>query len=264
MSPPTSRTLYDAATPGIPTLTPYYYHWDDILAAIYELNKGALEECIRPAGVYFIILIRKGEIPRGVVSEQALNGFVQEWAMALDLAYFFGNLLRHIEIKSCDDKTMGPRLGIYNYEEREIWLMETIEPGEQWDTSLAIQLIVTLLHEMMHAFFAMFLREELFRVSARHGGISERRHGAPWANAMVISGDSTKKEVPFPMDIPIFLSVATCMEADFWRPTPEEMRLWGASEYDIYKWQERSPPRQEFPLSVLIVLVLLGCIILFL
>lgn len=92
---------------------------------------------------------------------------------------------------------MAGRLGFYDHARQEIWLQGTMKLGEHWDLKLAIELTASLLHELMHAFFGIFLREELFHVSARLGGNGKKGYGKPWVDPMVICGDALKREVPF-------------------------------------------------------------------
>lgn len=245
----------------LPTLILYSYHWDDLLSTFEQDTRLPLEARCNRAGRYFINIIRNGEIPEGVVTEQDLQIFITNWAISLDLLFFFRNLFRHIKIRFGDENELGgsfvSTLGFWSNERKELVLKKTLKPGDQWNRKRAISFIGTLFHKMMHAFFGIFLREDLLTISPSQGGCGWSGHGRPWANAMLTVGESLKKEVPFSMNVPIFYSVYNSMKSEYWKPTPDELRKWGASEAEVI-WANRLEPWQRLVLAWLLGLFFLG------
>lgn len=94
----------------------------------------------------------------------------------------------------------------------------------------------TLLHEMMHGFFAVFTREDAYGISPLNGGLGMDHHGPPWANAMEAVQTSLNQVLPFHIDGGIVHSVKESLTAYGLWASGSDMFRWGASESEIRDW----------------------------
>lgn len=71
-------------------------------------------------------------------------------------------------------------LGYWSYEITAIRLQPIPRPGEHWKKDDAIEFISTLLHEMLHAYFAASVHRDCW-IGGENGMLG---HGRPWANVV--------------------------------------------------------------------------------
>lgn len=228
---PSSRILSDYETGYY--LIPKSYHWSEIAPAFMEQNGHRLSQ--RLSGTSNALLtLNVYNTPGDGVSSTQLLARTKTSAQILDEIYFFGSLLRHIPEFVFGD---GNNMNLHGF-----WLDSTktitLNPllyVEEYQKKYSINPISTLLHEMMHAFFDIFVRGSV-EVAPKKGGIGRSGHGPAWADAMLSVQNSLKQEVPFSVDCGIFNSVKVTMFMEHWRCSTMQMIKWGASWEEICDW----------------------------
>ncbi|CAG8960297.1 hypothetical protein HYFRA_00012817 [Hymenoscyphus fraxineus] len=219
------------------------YFCADLASAIIEQNGTRLSQRLR--GTDNLLFFQAGATPRAF-THRTRKKFVDSWARALDQAFFFGNLLQHITGIYFVDT--GDAQGTWSDETWSIELHSTLyHTGSFWEKARAIQLITTLLHEMIHGFFGVFCTERALRLPSNLGGVGIEGHGRPWADAMASVQDALNQVLPFTLDGRIFQHVRASFLHHAWRPTAQEMRRWGATESEIRDMiPDSQPSRSRF------------------
>lgn len=199
------------------------------------LDEGKLARSLR--------FLNEARLPRENFSESELLDWVRSWANALNNVCFFGSLMEYIEIEFSRLEPLDePKaLGCWNWEKKTVFLNPYNHHGKEgWnvqDSRCIVDLISTLVHEMMHAFFNVFCSGDIDAISPCVGGLGSDGHGPPWADAMATVQGVLNHLLPFRIDCEIYDSVQRSMGQYGWWATKEDMKRWGASQFDLDYWK---------------------------
>ncbi|CAG8959393.1 hypothetical protein HYFRA_00001291 [Hymenoscyphus fraxineus] len=203
-------------------LTPFKYNWNDFPELFARSNDVPILQRISDPILLALI--------RSYVPDQVTRGmeeWVGQWSHVLDQIFFFGSLGKYVELESATDATMH---GEYDYEKQTLYLDMTMRSGTPGD------LVLDMLHGMLHAFFAIFSDTTYRTVAARDGGLGRRSHGPPFCNALTTLENALRQAVTFPVPNTAFRYARQSMLLGWWRPSVETMREWGATEEQVQKW----------------------------
>ncbi|CAG8960298.1 hypothetical protein HYFRA_00012818 [Hymenoscyphus fraxineus] len=214
-------------------LTLQGYHCSDLSSSIIEQNETPLSRRLKSR--HILLFLQTGAIPDGLLSEAELHSFLENWAHALDEAYFFGRLMsRTSGIQFAKGDETSGNYGLWDPSKKTILLDVEFHISMAIGVDYKIGLITTLVHEMMHAFFDIFGTEISYSISPENGGIGYLDgHGPPWADAMASVQESLNEVFPFIIDGQIFQSVQWSMVNYDWTPTRSQMTRWGATPADM-------------------------------
>lgn len=129
------------------------YHWADLYSEMVKQNKK--KNRLRATRKLYSFF-REAEIPEDLVSDAELLEIMEEWSVALDKAFFFGNLRRHIMPIEFD--SVITNYGLWKPRKRIIILNPSLHRKDMTDNNhnFIWSMITTVIHEMMHAYFDVF------------------------------------------------------------------------------------------------------------
>jgi len=197
----------------------------------------------------------RGRVPN-CESESEVRKLMTVWLPVLDEIFFFGKVKPHL--------IGGVR--VYHKPHKHVEGMHDIIKARieintaRWEDRpmrAEYHFINTLLHEMLHAFFAVFTcgRKRCCYRKLRKDpdwGYKGQGHGSAWCNAMIKIQENFKEMVPWHVGCGMAVSVMTEMQDERleWQPTEEQLRrwgLWGETAMNPMFDRETSFIRAEWP-----------------
>jgi hypothetical protein len=174
----------------------------------------------------------KAPVPR-CRSKAALQTLLDEWMKLFDRAFFFEGVRRRWPKVALVHLGKGVH-GVYEHKGRGVCINLDTQGSREYKGSVEEFRICTLVHEMLHAFVALYTCMERsdgcnVKWHPSMGGEGASGHGPAWANAMIAIQPALQREVRWPVDCAVEISVAYTMSYTGWKPRADQLVRWGMS-----------------------------------
>jgi len=172
----------------------------------------------------------KAPVPR-CQSEIALQSLLDQWMKLLDKAFFFEGVRKrwpNVSLVHLGNSVHG----VYEHHGRGVCVNVDTKPDKGYQGRVEEFRICTLVHEMLHAFVALYTCMERSdgcrdKWHPSMGGEGATGHGPASANSMVAIQPALQREVTWLVDCAVGISVAFTMSYTGWKPRPDQLVRWG-------------------------------------
>jgi hypothetical protein len=189
------------------------------------------------------------------LNQEDVEDFVKGYFPILDKMYFFNSIKKNLNGIKFFPRGSDNCFGLYESEtstihlEYPITLVDGLTPGQKY--------ICTLVHEMLHAFQAMYICMCDSCIATSHAGgfvhqTSEGQfagHGPLWANSMFLIQESLSRELGWQLKCGIDRGVQVQMQRTNWKPKDHQLVRWGLGHLAGRSQSPRQPQATRQPQS---------------